>query len=119
MKLTYENYANVVSNLSYDQRVFFYETLAHHLTVAARIIWANENLNDKDKVEQMKSLNEVQHRIVRKIQVERLQIHEWKEDDIIKVIKGCAQNHPGLEKDILWAINSGFEKTIKNETLNN
>src|SRR5205823_3888630 len=64
-KLT--EYAEAVASLKDSDRRRFYEALASNLTVCARGIWSDEHLSDAEKVDQMKWLNEIQHRVIGKL----------------------------------------------------
>ena len=108
MKITKANYAERLSHLTQEQKVRFYESLAHILTVVCRAIWAEESITDKEKVEQMKWLNEIQHTVTAKISVERLQSHEWKEQDVIDTFTHYANLCPQLGDSILQAIQDSY-----------
>jgi hypothetical protein len=47
-------FAELIENLTTEQRLHFYEVLAHNLTVAVRGIWSDAASGDADKVERMK-----------------------------------------------------------------
>ena len=69
-----------MNELNHDQRLDFYECLAHNLTVAAPDIWSPE-ADDGEKIDEFKWLNEIQHRVTSKIRVLRKNQHEWTEND--------------------------------------
>jgi len=114
MELTKENYAELLTRFPQDTKVYFYERLAHNLTISCRGIWSNELLSDAEKVEQMKWLNEIQHRIISKISVERLVCHEWKESDIIGMIENYVKQAPSIGSEVAWAINNSYKTTLNN-----
>ena len=60
------DYIKLIGELSDEERLKFYECLAHNLTVSARAIWSNEGLTDGEKVERLKWLNEIMHRVTMK-----------------------------------------------------
>lgn len=76
-----------LKSLTAEQRLSFYEFLAHELTIAVRAIWSSPDLNCPEIVEQMKQINEVQHRVVAKIRVLRLQTYDWPEEDSWAMLK--------------------------------
>jgi Na+/phosphate symporter len=86
MGFTKQNYAELISSLPRNEKISFYELLAHNLTISCRGIWSNEELSKDEMIESMKRLNEILRRITAKIRVERLQLHNWKEDDVIEII---------------------------------
>ena len=63
----FASFPTLVAKAPLDRRVRFYEALLHELTVAVRTVWADEHLRDAAKVELMKWLNEVMHRIINRI----------------------------------------------------
>jgi hypothetical protein len=63
-----KSYLNEMESLTEEERLAFYEHLAHNLTIAARDVWSSDDL-PADKVEQLKWLNEIQHRVTAKISV--------------------------------------------------
>jgi hypothetical protein len=114
MELNKDNYVSLISNLSQLQRVSFYERLAHNITIAIRAIWSDETMTDTAKIQTMKWLNEIQHRVVTKISVERLVLHEWKESDMIRMIEECTKECPSIGSEITWAIKASYKTTINN-----
>jgi len=69
-----------MNELNQEQRLDFYESLAHELTIAAREVWSSEAY-DAEKIDELKWLNEILHRVVSKIAVLRKNHHEWTESD--------------------------------------
>lgn len=75
-------YASRLEALSHEQKLVFYETLSHGLTVAVRMVWSDAALSDAEKVECMKHLNEIMHCLTAKSFVLRRGTHEWTEHDV-------------------------------------
>jgi len=73
-------YLTEMESLTEEQRLTFYECLAHELTVAARDVWSSEQ-NPMDKVDQLKYLNEILHRVTAKVTVLGTRHHDWSESD--------------------------------------
>jgi hypothetical protein len=69
-----------MEELNEEQRRTFYECLAHNLTIAVRDVWSSDQM-PTDKVEQLKWLNEIQHRVTVTIMVLRTHDQEWSERD--------------------------------------
>ena len=92
----------------------FYELLAHNLTISIRAIWHNPETSDSQKVEELKWINEIMHRVTSKIRVERLQLHNWPEIEFIKMVSSYIKQCPSIGDDVAWSINSAFEKVSKN-----
>ena len=114
MELNKDNYNDLISGLPNDTKVYFYESLAHNLTIVCREIWSDDTLSDGEKIKQMKWLNEIQHSIVSKIQVVRLSLHEWTEASIIGMIEDYFKQSPGLRSKVTWALKSSYKTTIEN-----
>jgi hypothetical protein len=74
-------FAKRMRELSHEQRLHYYEILAHNLTVAVRGIWSDEQTDDAEKVDRMKWMNELLHRVTAKVYVLRLKTHVWTEED--------------------------------------
>jgi hypothetical protein len=98
------DYPSAIGALELEQRLLFYEVLAHNLTVCVRSIWSSEETSAAQKVEQLKWLNEIMHRVTSKIRVLRLNIHEWTEADSWAEIKHWVAQCPSLEGEVGWAI---------------
>ena len=90
---------------SEEDRLLFYESFAHNLTVAVRFVWADDRRTEAEKVEQMKWVNEIQHRVTAKITVLRRRTHEWTEEDFGSMVAGYTGEHPAIRRvvdDALW-----------------
>lgn len=46
-----------------SERLLFYERLAFQLTICIRSIWSNPSTTDAEKIEAIKMINELSHRI--------------------------------------------------------
>jgi hypothetical protein len=101
-------FAELIESLTTEQRLHFYEVLAHNLTVAVRGIWSDAASGDADKVERMKWVNEVLHRVTAKVCVLRRKTHEWTEADFEDMLLGYIQSHPGIASDIESAMQNSY-----------
>ena len=107
------DYTEKVDELTPEQRLRFYEQLAFSLTISMRATWSNIELSDAEKVDRMKCINEIMHRVTAKISVTRLNTREWTDSDIWEMIKGfIAQNH-GIRGDVTFAVISSYEHVTK------
>ncbi|MCV6638324.1 hypothetical protein [Candidatus Albibeggiatoa sp. nov. NOAA] len=111
--LTRDNYAEMISNLTQDEKVAYYEFVAHSLTIGCRSIWSDNTLTDQQKIEGMRYINEILHRIISKIRVERQQLHEWKEEHIIEMMLRYVQQAPHIKGEVACAITESYKK-VKN-----
>jgi hypothetical protein len=75
------NYPKAIGALPNDVRLLFYELLAHNLTIVIRGIWSDEDTTDAEKVDRIKWVNEILHRVTAKVRVLRLGEHEWTEEE--------------------------------------
>jgi hypothetical protein len=74
------NYLEEMESIAEEERLAFYAYLAHNLTICVREVWWSDE-SPEDKVEQLKWLNEIQHRVTDKISVLRTRHHVWTERD--------------------------------------
>jgi hypothetical protein len=93
-----------LGQLQSEQRLLFFELLAHNLTVAARGGWSEPGLTVREQVEALKQFNECLHRVTARIRVQRLNSHEWKDEDFVLLLAGTdGQLHPRLKGSVLRA----------------
>lgn len=102
-------FADAIGKLSTEQRLHFYEVLAHNLTVSMRGIWSDPSCGDAEKVEQMKWVNEILHSVTAKVYVLRLKTHEWTEADFEDLILESIQLHPHIASHIGSAIQHTYK----------
>ena len=103
------DYPTLIGELDEEKRIRFYEILAHNLTVTVRGIWSDEHLTDAQKIEAMKWINEIMHRVVMKAALLRLKQNEHSESDTWQIIKDWALNYPIIESHVEWAIKSSYK----------
>src|SRR2546426_820398 len=103
------DYVTQVGSLSPENLLRFYEVLAHNLTVSVRAIWSDEALTDSQKVERMKWLNEIMHRITSKTAALRLNRNEYTEADTWKMMQHYVSQCPDLAADIAFATISSYQ----------
>ena len=97
------------SGLSSEELIQFYEILSHNLTISVRAIWSDEALRDAEKVEQMKWLNEIMHRVVRKSAALRMNRNEMSEADTWEMMEGYISLCPSLASHIAAATISSYQ----------
>ena len=102
-------FAEWMARLDEGQRLHFYEVLAHNLTVAIRGVWSDPSISDTEKVERMKWVNEILHRATAKVWVLRLKTHEWTEEDFGSLVQGYIDQHPGIKKEVIAAVNRSYQ----------
>jgi hypothetical protein len=94
------NYTEAISSLNPEQRLHFYELFAHNLTIAIRGIWSDGEASDADKVERIRLVNEILHRVTSKVYILRLNLHEWTEEDTWKMIEGYVAENKDIEPEV-------------------
>src|SRR5262245_2778859 len=75
-----------IGSLSEGQRLYSFELLAHYLTVVVRVISSDWEISDAEKVERIKGVNEILHRVTAKVWALRLRTQEWSEEAIAEVM---------------------------------
>ena len=103
------DYVRQVGSLSQESLIRFYEVLAHNLTVSIRDIWSDEELNDSQKVERMKWINEVMHRVVLKSAALRMGRNECSEADTWDMMLHYGSLCPDISAYIAIAIISSYQ----------
>ncbi len=109
-------FAEQMAKLSDEQRLHFYEVLAHNLTVAIRGIWSDERITDAEKVGRMKWVNEILHRVTAKVYVLRLKTHEWTEEDFESLILDYIASHSDIASEVGWAVRLSY-RTVSGEEM--
>jgi hypothetical protein len=104
------DYPNSIGALTQDGRLLFYELLAHNLTIGIRAICSDEEIADAEKVDRMKWINEILHRVTSKIRILRLNEQEWPEEEFWQVIQGWVSQNMAIEplvnSAVLWSYQS-------------
>jgi hypothetical protein len=108
-------FAQEISKLPDEARLGFYEILAHNLTVAIRGVWADKAINDAEKVDRIKWINEILHRVTAKVWVLRLKTHEWTEADFEQMIHEYIGENEGIKHEVFAAINRSYRAVTGNE----
>ena len=98
-----------IGALSDEERISFYEILAHNLTVCVRGIWSVEDLTDGEKVECLKWLNEIMHRVVMKAALLRVERNQFSESDSWEGIQHCVSLSPEIGTHVEWALKASYE----------
>jgi hypothetical protein len=103
---TLREYEEAVAAFDCGRRRWFYEALAHNLTVCVRGVWSDEQLSDAQKVEQMKWLNEIQHRVTGNLRASEL----WPDLEFFEgVLRARIDHCPPLRGHIGWAVKQSYE----------
>src|SRR3954462_1383178 len=101
-------FAEQMAKLNESQRLHFYEVLAHNLTVSIRGVWSEQSINDAEKIERIKWINEILHRATAKVWVLRLNTHEWTEEDFGSLMAGYVADCPGIAGEVRAALDRSY-----------
>ena len=109
------DYIKNISALTLEQKRKFYVLFAHDLTVSVRAIGYDENFTDAEKVEGMKLINELMHRLIFRIEelhtISKLKDDSWTEGDFWKlIIDYCSDNPKVVSGNVGWAIKSSYKR---------
>ena len=111
------NYTEKIGALTSEQRIYFYQLLAHFLTVSMRGVLFFEGISDDERVERAKWLNEIAHRITNKIYVmnKRPDV-KWTDAEIWEMIQMNTAKHPATEADVNLAVEMTYKFVVDNES---
>ena len=107
------SYIGQIGSLADQQRLHFYELLAHNLTITIRGLWSEPDLSDEEKLDRIYWVNEILHRITAKVYTLRLNLHEWTEADSWKMIQGYIGQKEEIEQDVLAAIRFSYNSAVR------
>jgi hypothetical protein len=108
-------FAENMVKLTEEQRLHYYEVLAHNLTVGIRGIWSDERIDDAEKVDRIKWVNEILHRVTAKVYVLRLKTHVWTEEDFESLVLGYIASHPGIAEEVGKAVRRSYQTVAGRE----
>ena len=112
------DYVKNIGALTLEQKRKFYVLLGHNLTVSVRAIWSDENLADAQKIEGMKWINEIMHRLIFRVEklhrIDDLEDDDWIEKDFWETIHHwVSQSYEVVAGHVGWTIKSSFERCLK------
>ena len=103
------DYIKLIGELSDEERLQFYEYLAHNLTVSVRAIWSDAGLTDGEKVENLKWLNEIMHRVTMKSALLRTHKNTFSESDSWEDIQHWVSRSSDIEPHVEWALKFSYD----------
>lgn len=92
-----------------EARLHFYEQLGFNMTICIRSIWSNPETSDQEKIESIKTINELSHRIFNWIRSLRRTEEELIDANCFTQIKNYAEQNDIAAAEIGAALNSHFE----------
>jgi hypothetical protein len=109
------NLIESLSQLNDQQRLTFYESFAHKLTIANRAIWSNEETADRAKVERLKNINEIMHRVAQAIHVVRVTPSGWSYEHMVGEICRWVSRDESIAGDVGWAFQKSIEWALESD----
>ncbi len=110
------NFVESIGALEKEQKTYFYELLAHFLTVPMRGILFMEGIPEDERIERAKWLNEIVHRITYKVFCVEKGRTDYSDEEIWNMILQNAEKHPKTLEDAVMAIESSYGYILKNES---
>ena len=104
-----------LNKLNVPQRQMFYEMLAHNLTISVRFIQSEEKISVEERLDRIKWINEIMHRVISKIRCLRLNTHEWTEEDSVNDMRGWIKQNEKILKTVEQAVNLSLNVALKTE----
>ena len=101
--------------LSPDQKWTFLELLSHELTIRIRVIWSDEEISSGEKVDRIKWINEIHHRIPLRVMSLKREEDDWIGDYLgLDIDHWCSQNE-AIRPLVTYALKSSIKKTENKE----
>ncbi len=111
-EITNKNYGELITALDSDNKCRFYEAFAFELTTASRL-WSEPELGSDEIVDQLKWLNEIQHRVIAKIRNIRSSTDSWPEEQFISMVAGYVDQNPAIGGAVTYAIKNSYDFAVK------
>lgn len=102
------DFPRLIGELNEEELIKFYEHLSHNLTVSVRGVWSDSDLSDGQKVERLKWINEIMHRVVRKSALLRVHDKEFSEEASWNLLKDWVSCCPEIDSTIDGALKSSY-----------
>jgi len=106
-------YAPSIGSLYPEQRLHFYELFAHNLTISIRSIWSDSVITDAEKLDQIKWVNEIMHRITSKIYHLRLNQNTMSDSDTWQTIEHWVSQNPAIGDEVTFAIMYSYNYVVR------
>ena len=111
------NFPEKIGALNPRQQLYFYELFAHFLTFSMRGVLFTETIDDSERIERAKWLNEIAHQITYKIFVaDKKANSKWTDAEIQRLIQMNIDKHPATEADVNAAIEMSYGYVMENES---
>ena len=111
------DYPEKIGALTPEQRVYFYQLLAHFLTVSMRGVLFFEGIPDDERVERAKWLNEIAHRITYKVYLQHKNPQaKWTDAEVWEMSGKNIVKHPASETNVNLPIEMSYKYVIDNES---
>ncbi|MCP4178771.1 MAG: hypothetical protein GY756_13480 [bacterium] len=104
-----KNFIELLSKFDENEKISFYMIFLHNLTIAIRSIWSNQDLTDKDKILQIKWVNEVIHNIISLISHIRSRTNSYTDEKVWEGIKHWASQNNNAASEIASSLKMTYE----------
>ena len=107
------NFVQTIGELPSDIKMAYYMNFAHSLTVGVRAIWSDETIDVNDRLERLKWMNELMHRVINRAIDLQSEPYTWNEEAIWQLLLGTVAQCPAINGDAGGAMLSAYERTLK------
>lgn len=104
-----------IGKLSLKKKKVFYLCSANYLSTCVRDALANDILNPTEKLDQLKYINEVNHRLLNRSFDLEFGDNHWSEEDTWRLIKNIVNNKKEIKNYVGNALSEGFSLAKKLE----
>lgn len=105
----FTNLPRHLANLNDEQRLAFYELLAHNFTISIRGVCADTDASYENRLGRIKWINEMLHRITIKVHKLRTGTNDVTEEDSVADLRHWVSQEPSVAVDVDWAIRSSVD----------
>ena len=98
-----------VSTWTQSEKSRFYRSLSLNMTIAIRSIWSDDTLADQEKIERIKWINEVHHRLINHMADLAHEKPLERDSDVWEMVQDYAQECPAIKGQLGQAIVSAFD----------
>ena len=108
------NFEIDVGNLSNKRKIIFYSLSANYLTTCIRDILENQEIDSAEKLDQLKYINVVSHRLLNRLFDLQTESNSWNESDIWNMVKDAVKSKTEIRDYVGNAISHGLNGANNN-----
>jgi hypothetical protein len=99
-----------IGDLSEDEKLKYYQYLAHNLTVTIRVIWSDETIAENERLNRIKWTNEILHQVLNRVIGLTNKNDTKTEDEMWNTIKHWVSQNKEIAGNIGFALKSSYER---------